>query len=74
MSNLAGLIDLGGRHVVTSVLTSLHVAGDVACNPIAHAFVIHICELLDECFVVIEIGIELIFEFLTKTDGADFDE
>jgi len=74
MSNLAGLIDLEGRHDVTSVLTSLHVACDVACNPVAHALVIHICVLFDKDLVVVEVCVELILEFLTKADGANLDE
>ena len=60
--------------LVTSVLTSLHVACDVSGNPVAHALVIHIRELFDKGLVVVEVCVELIFEFLTKADGANLDE
>ena len=74
MSNLAGLVDLEGRHVGTSVLSALHVASDVASNPIAHALVVYICVFCNQCFVVIKVIIELVWIFFAQTNGADLDE
>ncbi len=60
VANLSGLIDLKGRHVATSVLSALHVGGDVTCNPIAHTLVVDIGKFFYQFLVVVKVIIELV--------------
>jgi hypothetical protein len=74
VANLSGLIDLKGRHVATSVLSALHVGGDVPSNPIAHTLVVDIGKFFNQFLVVVKVIIELVGILYTETDGSDFDE
>tara|TARA_B100001179_G_scaffold221218_1_gene196443 strand:+ start:277 stop:546 length:270 start_codon:yes stop_codon:yes gene_type:complete len=74
VTNLSGLIDLRGRHVATSVLSALHVGGDVPSNPISHTLVVDIGVFGNQCLVVLEVIIELVRILFTQTDGSNLDE
>jgi hypothetical protein len=74
MSNLTGLVDLEGRHDFTSVLTTLHVASDVTCDPISHTFAVDICILGNQGLVVVEVIIELVWIFFAQANGSNFDK
>jgi len=72
--NLAGLIDLKGRHIGTSVLTALHVSSNITSNPVAHALVVDVCVLCNQGLVVIKIIIELIRVFFAQANGSNLNE
>ena len=74
VANLSGLIDLEGRHIDTSVLTSLHVAGDVSSNPISHTLVVNIGIFCNQGLVVLKIIVELVGILFAETNGSNLDE